>query len=57
MVRHSSSTATWMAAFQYFMAAFRSSSCGLAQRYIGRSEASFTPAPLSAFLKACSRSG
>ena len=58
MVVQPSSTA-WirMATFQYFTAARRSSSCGLAHRYIGRSEAIFTPWSLSAFLKLAMRSG
>ena len=57
IVSQSISTAMAMAAFQYRMAARRSTGCGLAQRYMGSSEASLTPASASARLKARVRSG
>ena len=57
MVSTPSSTATWMAFCQYQRAAWRSASSGLAQRYIGSSEAIFTPCSVNARLKERRRSG
>ena len=57
IVSQSISTATRMAFLQYRIAATRSTGCGLAQRYMGRSEASFTPLSLSARLNSRIRSG
>ncbi|MCZ7679006.1 MAG: hypothetical protein M5U28_09745 [Sandaracinaceae bacterium] len=54
---HPSSTAISIAFCQYRMAARRSSSFGLAQRYIGRSEASRTPCSSRSRLSAVTRSG
>ncbi len=57
MVSQPSSTAISIAFCQYFTAARRSSSFGLAQRYIGRMDASRTPKSERSRFSSATRSG